>query len=148
MSESRRVQLMSSLPPVSEKKQTDKPAPTVRLVVTLEEPTDVSCPEFSYVELVKNATVGAEMAIICSRNRNGYRCYFMRFRHRNAGVWSSCVEKEWGAPMLGQGYLAVDGREVDVENAVFICRLPPFCLPWMARKRRYETGRRGLGISK
>jgi len=57
MSESRRVQLISSIPGASEKKKTEKSEPTVRLRVTLGESTDVSCPEFSYVELVKNATV-------------------------------------------------------------------------------------------
>ena len=60
MSESRRVQLISSTPAVTEKKKTDKTVPTVRLVVTLGESTDVSCPEFSFVELVKNATVSGE----------------------------------------------------------------------------------------
>jgi len=60
MSESRRIQLISSIPAVTEKKKTEKPAPSVRLVVSLEEPTDVSCPEFSYIELVKNAAVSDE----------------------------------------------------------------------------------------
>jgi len=60
MSESRRVQLISSIPAVTEKKKTEKPALTVRLVLSIEEATDVSCPEFSYVELVKNATVSDE----------------------------------------------------------------------------------------
>jgi len=60
MSESRRVQLISSIPTVTEKKKTEKPAPTVRLVVTIGESTDASCPEFSFVELVKNATVSDE----------------------------------------------------------------------------------------
>jgi len=60
MSESRRVQLISSIPAVTENKNTEKPALTVRLTVTLEESTDVSCPEFSFVELVRNATVSDE----------------------------------------------------------------------------------------
>jgi len=62
MSESRRVQLISSIPVVTEKKKAEKPAPAVRLAVTLGESTDVSCPEFSFVELVKNATVSYENA--------------------------------------------------------------------------------------
>jgi len=60
MSESRRVQLSSSIPAVTEKKKVEKPAPAVRLTVTLGESTDVSSPEFSFVELVKNATVSYE----------------------------------------------------------------------------------------
>jgi len=60
MSESRRVQLISSIPAVTEKNEAEKPAATVRLVVTLAESTDVTCPEYSFVELVKNATVGVE----------------------------------------------------------------------------------------
>jgi len=72
MSESRRVQLISSIPAVTEKNESEKPAATVRLVVTLEESTDVTCPEFSYVELVKNATVSDENGDICC---NGGREY-------------------------------------------------------------------------
>jgi len=63
MSETRRVQLISSIPAVTEKEKIEKPAPTVRLVATLEESTDVSCPEFSFVELVKNATVSDENGV-------------------------------------------------------------------------------------
>lgn len=54
------MQLISSIPAVTENKNTEKPALTVRLTVTLEESTDVSCPEFSFVELVRNATVSDE----------------------------------------------------------------------------------------
>jgi len=68
MSESRRVQLISSIPAANEKNKTEKPAPTVRLAVALEESTNVSCPEFSFVELVKNATVSGENFDICRRN--------------------------------------------------------------------------------
>jgi len=64
MSESRRVQLVSSIPAVTEKNKAEKPATTVRLVVTLQESTDAVCPELSFVELVKNATVGDENADI------------------------------------------------------------------------------------
>jgi len=60
MSESRRVQLITSIPAVTEKKKIEKLAPTVRLTVTIEEASNVSCAEFSYVELVKNATVRHE----------------------------------------------------------------------------------------
>jgi len=60
MSESRRVHLISSIPAVTEKNESEKPAATVRLVVTLGESTDVTCPEYSFVELVKKATVGVE----------------------------------------------------------------------------------------
>lgn len=52
------MQLTSSIPAVNEKNKVEKPPATVRLVVTLEETSDVACPEFSFVELVKNATVG------------------------------------------------------------------------------------------
>jgi len=62
MSESHRVQLISSIPAATDKNKVEKPAATVRLVVTLEDPTDAVCPEFSYVELVKNATVGYDTA--------------------------------------------------------------------------------------
>ena len=54
------MQLISSIPAVTENKNTEKPALTVRLTVTLEESTDVSCPAFSFVELVRNATVSDE----------------------------------------------------------------------------------------
>jgi len=73
MSESRRVQLTSTIPATSDKKKPEKQAPTVRLVVTLEETTDVTCPEFSFVELIKNSTVGNEIREICFSYVRGYQ---------------------------------------------------------------------------
>ena len=56
MAESRRVELSSTLP-VEDDKKKDIFTPTIRINLTLVESTDVSCPEFSYADLVKNAVV-------------------------------------------------------------------------------------------
>lgn len=55
--ESRRVELVNTVALPNEGKRDERP-PTVRISVVLTESNDVSCPEFSYTDLLmKNASV-------------------------------------------------------------------------------------------
>lgn len=52
----RRIELMPAAP--IQKKETKKETPvTIRLTLDLTDPTEKTCPEFSYEELLRNALV-------------------------------------------------------------------------------------------
>ena len=60
--EPRRIELLPVVPQEKEKEK-NKPTRTVRLKLTLTESCDTTCPEFSYTELVKNATVSVRKCL-------------------------------------------------------------------------------------
>ena len=56
MAEPRRIELKPATG-FEKPKQEEKTAPTFRFTLSLSESTEKNCPEFSYVELLKNALV-------------------------------------------------------------------------------------------